>query len=204
MLYAIDSEILETLLEGISCKKYVEITTLGKKKSQNKKEVYPIKIYVSTQNGREYLACHETGCSGLSFIRLDNIKTARLKKYCEANQQYENEYIINKQYLWGVITGNAKDILHIEITIYVGENDEFILHRLEREKRNGHIYKVNDVNYKYVVDTYDAMELMPWIRTFIGRVVKIESSNPELEKKFKEDMSILYSMYLGGDDDVVQ
>ena len=199
MLYAMDSEIVESIFTGISEKKLLEITTLSKKKKKTKLEVYPVKLYVSTQNGREYLLCHETGSSGLNFIRVDNIKTCKVKKKCSDYQQYENEYISTKPYLWGVITGNAKDIAHVEMTIRVSDNEEFIVNRLKREKRNGEVYKINEYQYKYVVDAYDAMELMPWIRTFIGRIEKLESSNSYLVKKFNEDMKLLYSMYLGGD-----
>lgn len=204
MLYAIDSEIVEAVFVGISEKKYLEIITISKKNQKNKIEVYPIKLYVSTQNGRQYLLCHETGASGLNFIRLDKIKEVKVKENCGNYREYENEYISCKPYLWGVIAGNAKDITHIEMTIAVSENEDFIVKRLEREKRNGHVYKINEHQYKYVVDTYDAMELMPWIRTFIGRIDKLESSNQYFAKKFYEDMEQLYSLYLGGDENVVQ
>lgn len=203
MLYAMDSEIVEHILTAIDEKKYLNITTIGKKNKKNKKEVYPIKLYVSTQNGREYLLCHESGGSGLLFVRLDNIRDASIKGKCERYQEFENEYESSKVYLWGVISGKAKDISHVEMTIRVNPNEDFIVNRLEREKRNGHVYKLNDHQYKYVVDTYDAMELMPWIRTFIGRIDKLESSNSYLKKKFEEDMNEMYSMYLGGDDSAI-
>lgn len=203
MLYAMDSEIVENILIAINERKYLGITTIGKKKQKNKKEVCPIKLYVSTQNGREYLLCHETGSSGMIFVRLDNIVDSSVKGKCDRYQEFENEYESNKAYYWGVITGNAKDVAHVEMTIRVSENEDFIVKRLEREKRNGHVYKINDHQYKYVVDTYDAMELMPWIRTFIGRIDKLESSNPILKKKFEDDMNEMYSMYLGGDGSVV-
>lgn len=203
MLYAIDSEIVENVLEAINEKKYLAITTISKRKQSNKIEVFPIKLYVSTQNGREYLLCHETGGSGLIFVRLDNIREISIKGKCDHYQEFENEYESSKAYLWGVITGNAKDIAHIEMTVRVSENEDFIINRLEREKRNGHVYKLNDHQYKYVVDTYDAMELMPWIRTFIGRIDNLESSNSYLKKKFDEDMEKMYAMYLGGEDSVI-
>lgn len=203
MLYAMDSEIAECILEGISEKRFLEITTISKRKKSNKLLVYPIKLYVSTQNGREYLLCHEVGGSGISFVRLDNIKDCKVKGKCDNYLDYENEYESSKPYLWGVICGNAKDVTHIEMTIRIGENEDFIVNRLEREKRNGHVYKINNQQYKYVVDTYDAMELMPWIRTFIGRIENLESSNPYLREKFDEDMEQMYSMYLGGDDDAI-
>lgn len=203
MLYAMDSEIAECTLEGISEKRFLEITTISKRKRNNKLIVYPIKLYVSTQNGREYLLCHEVGGSGINFVRLDNIKECEVKGKCDNYLEYENEYELSKPYLWGVICGNAKDVTHIEMTIRIGENEDFIVNRLEREKRNGHVYKINNQQYKYVVDTYDAMELMPWIRTFIGRIENLESSNPYLKEKFDEDMEQMYSMYLGGDDDAI-
>ena len=199
MLYALESEIVESILQAINEKKYLSITTISKKKQNNKIEVFPIKLYVSTQNGREYLLCHETGGSGMIFVRLDNIREISIETKCNQYQEFENEYESSKQYLWGVITGKAKDVAHIELIIRVEENEDFIVSRLEREKRNGRVYKLNDHQYKYVVDTYDAMELMPWIRTFIGRIDKLESSNSYLKKKFDDDMNEMYSMYLGGD-----
>ena len=54
---------------------------------------------------------------------------------------------------------------HVEITMRIKENEEYMIRRLEREKRNGHVERIGKEKYKYVVDTYDAMELMPWIRT---------------------------------------
>lgn len=200
MLYAMDSEIMELLLEGIEKEKCIVITTIGKKNSVNKLEVYPMKIYVSTQNGREYLLCHRTDGTGLTFIRLDNIRKVKIGEICEKSKEYNTEYLLSKQYLWGVTSGNVKDIVHIEMTIRVQEDEEFIVRRLEREKRNGQVFKINESQYKYVVDTYDAMELMPWIRTFMGRIEKLECNNPDLENKFYQDMESLYSMYFGGED----
>lgn len=202
ILFALESEIVEGILEGISNKKYIEVTLLKNHKNY-RKEVYPVKIYVSTQNGREYLLCYDDGRSGLSFIRLDNIKAVKVKSICENHQDYDIQYRKCKPYIWGAVVGSEKSISHVEITIRVGKKEDFILQRLHREKRNGHVCKINDITYKYVVDTYDAMELVPWIRTFIGRILKIESDNLELEKQFREDLEKLYEMYLGGEEDAV-
>lgn len=202
ILFALESEIVESILEGISNKKYIEVT-LFKNHKNLRKEVYPVKIYVSTQNGREYLLCYDDGRYGLSFIRLDNIKSVQVKEVCENYQDYDIQYRKSKPYIWGAVVGSDKSIFHVEITIRVGKKEDFILQRLNREKRNGHVCKINDITYKYVVDTYDAMELVPWIRTFIGRILKIESDNPELEKLFRKDLEELYDMYLGGEEDAV-
>lgn len=202
MLFALDSEIIEGLLEGISNKKNIEIVMFWKYKDR-RKEVYPIKIYISAQNGREYLLCYDKGNSRLAFIRLDNIKSVKVKEVCENYQEYEKEYRKSKSYIWGAVVGSDKHISHVEITIHIGKKEAFILQRLKRERRNGQICRINDETYQYITDTYDALELLPWIRTFIGRIIKVESDNLELERKFKEDLEELYSMYLGGENNAV-
>ena len=201
MLYAMESEILEVLLKGMTEKKYVEITWADKKGKEIKNVVYRMKLYVSTQNGREYLVCRKKNRTGIIFIRIDSICTAATEKDCELTQQYEQEYQTYKPYLWGTVSGNPQKIEHVEMILHVYENETYILERLEREKRNGQICKIDEEHYKYTVDTFNAMELMPWIRTFTGRIDRLESSDTELEKKYQEDMERLYQMYFGGEDD---
>lgn len=89
------------------------------------------------------------------------------------------------------------------MTIQIGDDEAYILQRLEREKRNGHVKQISANQYKYVADVFDAMELLPWIRTFTGRIAKLESSNPLLKQKYEEDLEKLYAMYGGGDEDDV-
>lgn len=201
MLYAMDSEILEILLEAVSEKRYVEISTLGKKNGRSGMEIYPVKIYSSTQNGREYLVGYEVSNGEFCILRLDNIKTAKPLEVCKNFQEYEADYENKKPYLWGIAMSRKKEIEHVEMTIRIGKYEKYILARLEREKRNGFIEQIDEELYKYVVDTCDAMELMPWLRTFIGRIVKLESSNRYLKRKFQKDMETMYSMYLGGEGD---
>ena len=67
-----------------------------------------------------------------------------------------------------------------------------------REKRNGRVEMVDENTCRYIVDTYDAAEMMPWIRTFIGRIEKLECSDQNVVKQFYDDMDAMYKLY-GGD-----
>ena len=165
-------------------------------------EVFPVKIYVSTQNGRAYLACFKRNKDSLLFLRVDTMQNVVVKDSCEEEvyEAFEKNYENRKQYLWGVETGDTKKVSHVEMTVFVGQDEGYMLQRLEREKRNGHIEQVSETQYKYVVDTYNAMELLPWIRTFTGRITNLESSNQLLKEKFEEDMKQMYAMYIGGDN----
>lgn len=160
-----------------------------------------MKIYNSTQNGREYLVGYEVSNGEFCILRLDNIKTAKPLEVCKNFQEYEADYENKKPYLWGIAMPRKKEMEHVEMTIRIGKYEKYILTRLEREKRNGSIEQVDEELYKYVVNTCDSMELMPWLRTFIGRIVKLESSSQYLKRKFQKDMETMYAMYLGGGED---
>ena len=85
------------------------------------------------------------------------------------------------------------------MTLHFEDNEQHIPRRLEREKRNGHVEIVDINTCKYIVDTYDASEMMPWLRTFIGRIEKLECSDQKVVDKFYEDMEQMYSLY-GGEE----
>ncbi len=61
---------------------------------------------------------------------------------------------------------------------------------------------MDDHTYRYVADVFDAGEMLPWLRTFIGRIGKLESSNDFGVKRFHEDLEATAALY-GGDDDAV-
>lgn len=39
--------------------------------------------------------------------------------------------------------------------------------------------------------------MLPWIRTFIGRIEKLECSDPAVVTRFYEDLDRVFSMYGG-------
>ena len=54
-----------------------------------------------------------------------------------------------------------------------------------------------------VADVYDAAEMLPWIRTFIGRISELKCSSAYVEQRFREDLRRMNEMY-GGESDAVQ
>lgn len=205
LLYALDSEITLNLLLGIREKRYLEVVVWSRKKKKNVFHVVPLKIHVSTQNGRAYLVCYNAEKSDIRLLRVDFMQKVEQKEICDEAlyEKIQREYAVRKPYLWGVEVGDPKKTSHVEMTIQIGDDEAYILQRLEREKRNGHVKQISANQYKYVADVFDAMELLPWIRTFTGRIAKLESSNPLLKQKYEEDLEKLYAMYGGGDEDDV-
>jgi hypothetical protein len=84
---------------------------------------------------------------------------------------------------------------HVEFIIKIEDGEEHIVRRLHREKRIGTVEKIDDYTYRFKADVYETNELVPWIRTFICRIIKLNFSDRTIENKFKQDIKEMYKMY---------
>jgi len=109
----------------------------------------------------------------------------------------ENE----RAHIWGVSCG-AYHVEHIEMKLSIDPKDVHIIHRLEREKRCGDAWQISENEWVFAADVYDAQELVPWLRTFIGRICSLTCSNKKVERQFWDDYNALTEMYGGGGDAV--
>ena len=138
----------------------------------------------------------------MAFFRLDAIKKfvfgnveAHYAKYLSDQKKFD-------RHLWGVSTGAGHTLEHIEMTIRFGPGEEYILQRLEREKRHGSVETLDPHTCKFTADVYDASEMLPWLRTFIGRIVDLKCSDPSVVELFYEDLMRMDALY-GGDGNAV-
>jgi len=200
IMHALESEILYIIFEAIREHRAVEIEVYSpKKKNLSVHKILPVKIYISTQGGRRYLMAYHYGLRRITFYRLDSIKTISLK---EAETEYEKYYEIAedvKRKIWGVSIGRSYNLEHIEMTLFANDDEQYIVNRLTREKRYGEVTAIDKNHYKFTADVYDAMEMMPWIRTFIGRITTLECSNQEVVDVFYSDLEEMKRIY-GGDE----
>ena len=84
---------------------------------------------------------------------------------------------------------------HVELVVRAGEAEPYILQCLEREKRCGKVTKLDEGSYQFTADVRDAGELLPWLRTFIGRIESFTCSNKKVEERFWQDLDAVYAMY---------
>ncbi|MBQ9960504.1 MAG: WYL domain-containing protein [Firmicutes bacterium] len=190
LLYALDSQILYQLLEAISEGKNVELVL-----ANITHEVCPLKILVSSQTGRRYLMAYNYFLRDISIYRIDNIKNVVPKNEEVKKDKYLELAQKKQKYIWGASIGNGRQIDHLEMTLSIEKGAEHILDRLFRERRQGRIELLGNGNYKFVIDVYDAWELIPWIRTFMGRIVKLETTNNEVQEAFYEDLTRMNDLY---------
>ena len=204
ILHALDSDILCDILQAIDEQRAVELTVRSLRNSRDyQRTICPLKIYISTQSGRQYVLGYHYRGRHMMFYRIDAIKKVTIgnvEKHYAKYIGYQEKF---DQYLWGVSTGPEHNLDHIEMTIHHSPSEEYILQRLDREKRHGRIEIVDDHTCKFVADVYDASEMLPWLRTFIGRIVDLQCTNQFVIKTFYDDLNRMNSMY-GGDDHAVQ
>lgn len=196
ILNALDSEILCQLFLAMGEHRMVTI-----RQDTRSFETLPLKIYISTQTGRQYVLGRSEG--SFRFFRLDLIESVKPGEVGAVEPRLEEELEAFQRKVWGVAAGQWGETQHLEMVIHAEPEESHIVQRLCREKRWGTVTELGGGNWRFQADVLDAMELLPWIRTFTGRIVSLKSANPEVEKRFYGDLAAMEAMY-GGNEDAVQ
>ena len=206
ILHALESDIVCTLFDAITDDCTVNISVDSKRHNRiNEYEVIPFLIAMSTENGRAYLLGKEDGGRHFNMYRLDRIQSAEKGAFAPQKAELLEAAKEFTSHLWNTSSGRSRQLDHLEMTLRIEPQEEHILQRLEREGKQGHVEPAGENQYRFVIDVYDASEMLPWLRTFTGRIVELSCTNLEVEKVFYDDMQSMYDMYLkdGGEGDAV-
>lgn len=158
----------------------------------------PLKLYISTQTGRQYLLAYRYLERKLAFTRLDTIHQVEAGAYEPEYEALLSRYERFKGHCWGVSTGTGRQLEHLEMTVRVNPGEGYILRRLEREKRGGRVERLDAHTCRFCADIYDASELQPWLRTFTGRIVQLSCSRQSVVDTFFADLARMRELYGGG------
>lgn len=204
ILNALDSQVMYDVLIAMSEKRSVTVTVFSKRRNDERVHtVYPMKLFVSSQNGRQHLLAYHYEYKKPMFFRLENILDIKAGMVEKHSAKYEKYFEKLSENLWGTAIHMEPSLDHIELTLRVEEKEYFIVDRLNREKRCGLVEQLDAITWRYSADVYDANEMLPWIRTFIGRIEKLECSNSSVTAKFYSDLDEMKKLY-GGDENAVQ
>lgn len=203
---ALDSEVLLKLFEAIHSKRNITLGSVNRKKDKiTENHVVPLKIFVSVQNGRQYLVAYAPRRNRITSYRIDNIVSVKVDDICVQFDELRADLERMRPHIWGVSTDSysGQRMEHVEFTVRYSAQEPFIHQRLEREKRCGTVERLDAYTSRFSADVYDATEMIPWIRTFICRITEIHFSNEETEHRFKGDIREMYRMYgLEGGEDI--
>ena len=137
ILNALDSEILYDLFSAIGESRLITFTS-----RKQRTTALPLKVYIGTQTGRQYLLAWSPVKEGFFFHRadlIDSVKAGDIFPFPEAQKKRLDEFC---SLAWGVTGNNHTRLEHIEMTVFVGPEEGHIVERLEREKRCGRVEKL--------------------------------------------------------------
>ena len=195
---AMDSEVVCTLLAAMSEKRSVTLETINRRKDRTgEANVVPLRIMISAQSGRQYLMAFVPRFRRISSFRTDNIISVKPGDISQRFDELRDTLNDMTAHMWGVSTQSRSGarMEHVEFTVKYADDEPHIPGRLEREKRCGTVERIDSNTSRFSADVFDSSELVPWIRTFICRIIDIRFSNKELQKQFEVDLAEMYTLY---------
>ncbi len=204
----LDSDVIASLFQAMREKREVTLDNLSRSASEPLTvKVVPLRVYISAQNGRQHLLAADRRTKRIKSLRIDYISSVALCEECEEFDELRARLDRHQAHMWGVNCNGSLDKLeHVEFTVFVPAGEEHIITRLEREKRCGKVERVSDTLYRFSADLLDSNELVPWVRTFICRIVELNFSNRTTENRIKGDLLEMYRIYglAGGEQNDIQ
>ena len=100
--------------------------------------------------------------------------------------------------IWGASLGGGR-LERVCFTLRIPHGGEFMLTKLEREKRCGTVEILGGTDEqtlaRFSADVYDSTELIPWIRSFTGYITQLSLSNKKVEETLLSDLEQMYALY---------
>lgn len=197
---AIDSDVLCDIFLAMHKKSGITAVNHSRRfETPNEISVIPLRVFISTQNGRQHLLAYDTKYKIIRSYRVDYLSDIKIGDEYPEFDKVRSELSDMQKNIWGVSLNRSRETQncpeHVEFTVRVEDNEEYIVRRLYREKRVGNIEKLDENTYKFSADIYDSSEIIPWVRTFICRICDLNFSNKAVEQIFKNDLEEMYKMY---------
>lgn len=194
---SLDSDILALLFDAMGRKSEITaVYSTRRRANSNNIRVIPLRVFISVQNGRQHLLAYHPDMKQIRSFRVDYLSDVKIGDICPDFDLLRKKLDFSEKFMWGVDRRkDEKRLEHVEFTVYVAPGEEYIIRRLQREKRIGKVEKVDENHYRFFAEVYDSNELVPWIRTFICRITRLNFSNRTVENRFKNDIETMYRMY---------
>ncbi len=196
----IDSDVLASLFTAMREKRVVTILNMSRRSEiPRRQRIIPLRIFISVQSGRQHLLAYLPEDHFFHTYRVDYLSQVRSEERAPNFDELRAELDRMQRQMWGVSIRHSKrrtvPLEHVEFTVRAEDGEEHIIRRLEREKRMGNVEKIDQNTYRFSADVYDSAEMIPWIRTFICRIVHMNFSNRGVENQLKDDLEAMYRLY---------
>ena len=190
----LDSEAMYTIFSAINEKRFITI-----KRKENIIRVTPIQVRYSARDGRSYLVYYTNypKYRGFNVENFENIFSVKKTEKCTYFDSLIKKYDSIKNNLWGKsIQIDKNKTEHVDFSIQYTEDEFYILERLKREAFSGRIKSdINTNNATFSFEIFDSKELIPWIRSYFGRITQFNFENETLQQQLTDEIKKMYAMY---------
>lgn len=203
---AMDSGVLAALFTAMRQKRVVTVINHSRRTDEPRRNrIIPLRVFISTQSGKQHLIAYQPDFNNFRSLRIDYLSNVKLEDVTPRFDELRAMLDKKQSNMWGVVVNRGRrgreNLECVSFTVRVAPNEDYIVKRLYREKRNGRVEKLDDSTYRFSAEVYETGELLPWIRTFICRIVELNFSNRTEENRFKSDLRTMYEMYGIGEED---
>lgn len=203
---SIESDFVSLVFEAIREHRYIIIEQKKTKSIRTiKNEVVPLMIYQSTQDGRMYLMAYRPHGKYFLALRFDYIVSMKVGEVYEGFEQKRTEFENLRKHIWGVALKQNKryndtTTTHVSFKVHFDDDEKFIHQRLLREKRCGTVTLLDENTAQFDADIFDAMEIIPWARTFICRITDFRCTDIGITRRFYADIRKMKNLYFPESD----
>lgn len=203
----LDSDVLAVLFDAMQdgCAVSADNRQRGKGE-ESRVRLVPLRVFISAQSGRQHIIAYDPAANAIRSFRADYLSNVKKETSTPRFAELRARLDEIQAHMWGVtsrasMSGSGRPE-HVAFTIRVLPGEQYVVDRLEREKRVGQVESLGGGLYRFSADVWDTSEMIPWIRTFICRIVQLDFSNRTLENRFRDDLARMYAMYgIGGGDE---
>ena len=205
IVHTLEDEVLLTVLDAIQQHKTLSVRSFFRNGTERERTAVPMQILSSVQTGRRFMAAYLPEEDRFISFRLDYMPLPKTGRIFEDYDGIYERYKRISARSFGVTLKETSDAEPLRIMISADETSEpYIIDRLKREKRCGTLEKTGDNEFTVTLDINDPTEAMKWVKTFIGRIKRIEGGTKELRTVFSDDINRMYAMYGGEPDEDIQ
>lgn len=80
--------------------------------------------------------------------------------------------------------------------LYIDERrEQYLIDRINREGQGGTLQRIDEKTYLFTKEIYDTNDMAPWIKTFTGRILRLEGTNKQVVDRFYTDLKRMAEMY---------
>lgn len=161
----------------------------------------PMKLIDDVWQGRRYIAGYDLEMSRYWCFRLDKMYRVEPTERYDSFEEGLKALTALLAGSWNVVMpadGKEPDRLVMQLRID-SAREFYVLDRLKSEGKQGTVRQIERDLFEYSIEVHDATEMLPWVRTFTGRIAGIQCSNPAVAHQLTEDWRKALAFYDSGE-----